>query len=105
MPGPPTLDYRLFIGMCVLDIVVPRNKSHAASGDFSSMSKSTKEDVLHELMEVSKTLQATITSSTIRKNKVDDFIMLLTHEECDEKEDESEKEESGSEEVEDNSEE
>lgn len=41
------------------------------------MSKATKEDVLHELMEVSKALQVTITSSTTRKNKVDDLITPL----------------------------
>lgn len=36
---------------------------------------------MHELMEVPKTLQSTITSSTIRKNKVGDLIKLLSNKE------------------------
>ena len=67
------------------NIVVPRIKTHVTSWTFSSVSRAIKEDVLHELMEVSKALQATITSSTIRKMKVDDLIMLLTNEEDEEK--------------------
>lgn len=85
-PCPLTLEYIVFAGTHVPNIMVPRNKIHTYNEIFSSMSKATKEDILHELFEVSKGLQATITSSTIGKKKVDDWIMLLMNEEDEEKE-------------------
>lgn len=93
--GGLTLDYNVFVGTHVPNIVVQRNKSHAVRGSFTFVSKATKGDVLHELMEVSKALQETITSSTIGKKKVDELIMLLTNEEDEEKYADCEGEESG----------
>lgn len=102
-PGPLTLNYRIFVGTHVPNIMVPRNKIHVASESFSFVSKATKEDDVYELMEVTKILQATLTSSTIKKKKVDGLVMLLTNEENEENEVESEIEEFRSEEVEGNS--
>ncbi|XP_050895217.1 uncharacterized protein LOC127101818 [Lathyrus oleraceus] len=94
-PGPLNLDYKLFVGSHVADIKMPRSHSHVASGSYSSGFKTTKEEVLHELMEMSNTLQSTIISSTNRKNKMDDFIKILSNkeegeEEAEEKEENSE---------------
>lgn len=46
----------------------------------SPVFKATRKDVLLELMKVSKVLQETITTSTIRKRNVDEFIKLLIKE-------------------------
>lgn len=89
-PCPLNLDYKLFVGSHVGDIELPRSHSHVASGSYSYGSKTTKKEVLHKLMEISKTLQAKITSSTIRKNKVDNLIKLLSNGKEGEKEAEEE---------------
>ncbi|XP_057449168.1 uncharacterized protein LOC130740532 [Lotus japonicus] len=65
--SPLTIDNRLLIGTHVPDVAGMTAKSHM---------KPT-ETVLAELMEVSRTLQETITSCTIRKKNVDRFITAL----------------------------
>lgn len=95
-PCPLNLDYKLFVGSHVADIGVLRSHIHAASGSYFSSLNVTKEEVLYEPMEMTKTLQSTIIPSTIRKNKVDDLIKLLLNEE--EGEEEGEEEEDNSEE-------
>ncbi|XP_057443226.1 uncharacterized protein LOC130735143 [Lotus japonicus] len=72
--SPLTIDNMLLIGTHVPDVAGMTAKSHNGG---ASSSKPT-ETVLAELMEVSKTLQETITSFTIRKRNVDRFIKELT---------------------------
>lgn len=78
--GPLTLNYRLFVGTHVPDIVVKKHQVEAIVGDYSPVSITTIKDVLLDLIEVSKALQETITASTIRKKNVDGFIKMLTKE-------------------------
>ena len=54
---PLTLDYMLFVGTHVQDIVVSRNQNKFVDGNSSHLSKSTKNDVLLELNEVSKSIK------------------------------------------------
>ncbi|KAK2397820.1 hypothetical protein QL285_059358 [Trifolium repens] len=61
-----SFDYKLFVGTHVPDIVFLKMKEAAeASG---SMPRANKEDVLAELMQISKTLGETIKTSTARNN-------------------------------------
>ncbi|KAI5442932.1 hypothetical protein KIW84_011823 [Lathyrus oleraceus] len=64
----------LFLGVVIL------LTGQTIGGNSSPVSKTTKKDVLLELMEVSKALQMTITSSTIRKRNVEKLIKMLTKE-------------------------
>ncbi|KAK2382132.1 hypothetical protein QL285_069685 [Trifolium repens] len=70
-----SFDYKLFAGTHVPDIVFPKMKEAAeASG---SMPRANKEDVLAELMQISKTLGETIKTSTARKQHVDNLIKSI----------------------------
>lgn len=77
---PMTLDNKQFVGKRVQDIMVPQHQTQAAGGSSALISKSTINNVLLELMEESKSLQDTITSSTIRKKKIDALISLIKKE-------------------------
>lgn len=90
---PLTLENKLFVRTHVPYIVV-KHQSKNPSENSSSVSKATKKEVLHGLMEVSKAQQATLITSTTRKNKVDELIDLMTNEKEgeDEEEFDSEKE-------------
>ncbi|KAI5394588.1 hypothetical protein KIW84_061286 [Lathyrus oleraceus] len=93
-PLPLTLDKKLFVGTHVPNIMA-KHHGQTVSGSSSLVSKATRKDVLYELMEVSKALQVTITSSTIRKRSVDGLIKMLNKENDvkDEDEDDNEEEE------------
>ncbi|KAK2354968.1 hypothetical protein QL285_092426 [Trifolium repens] len=81
-PQDLSFDYKLFVGTYVPDIVFPKMKEAAeASG---SMPIANKEDVLAELMQISKTLEQTIKTSTARKNHVDNLIKSIMEEEGEE---------------------
>ncbi|XP_057418623.1 uncharacterized protein LOC130712824 [Lotus japonicus] len=70
-------DYRLFAGPHVPDIVLSAARgSTSASG--TKAPGSSKEDVVAELQEISKTLQETIQSCNLRKLNVDQLIKALT---------------------------
>ncbi|KAK2361922.1 hypothetical protein QL285_087027 [Trifolium repens] len=73
-----SFDYKLFVGTHVPDIVFPKMKETAeASG---SMPRTNKEDVLAELMQISKTLEQTIKTNTARKTHVDNLIKSIMEE-------------------------
>ncbi|KAK2382168.1 hypothetical protein QL285_069716 [Trifolium repens] len=73
-----SFDYKLFAGTHVPDIVFPKMKEAAeASG---SMPRANKEDVLAELMQISKTLEQTIKTNTTRKAHVDNLIRSIREE-------------------------
>ncbi|KAK2402583.1 hypothetical protein QL285_052086 [Trifolium repens] len=70
--------YKLFVSTHVPDIVFPKMKETAeASG---SLPRANKDDVLAELMEISKTLGETIKTSTTRKAHVDNLIKSIMQE-------------------------
>lgn len=104
--GPLNLDRKMFVRTHGPYIMV-KHQGQTVGENSSYLSKATKKDVLYELMEVSKDLQATISASTTKKKKVDELTNLMTNEKEgeDEEEVDSEKEESGSEEDEFGSEE
>ncbi|CAI8605947.1 unnamed protein product [Vicia faba] len=62
-------------------------------GNSSPVTKSTRKDVLLELMEVSKAMQETLNASTIRKRNVDRLIKMWTKEKYIEEEEEFDSEE------------
>jgi hypothetical protein len=71
-------DYKLFVGSHVPDIVFSKGKEAGeASG---SLPRANKDDVLAELMEISKTLGETIKTSTTRKAHVDNLIKSIMQE-------------------------
>lgn len=55
--------------------MVSRKKDKVIDGNFSPLSKFTKNDVLLELKEVSKAHRETIRSSTLKKKNVDKIII------------------------------
>ncbi|KAK2374760.1 hypothetical protein QL285_075700 [Trifolium repens] len=71
-PQVQSFDYKLFAGTHVPDIVFPKMKEAAEASDF--MPRANKEDVLAELIQISKTLEQTIKTSTARKNHVNNLI-------------------------------
>lgn len=75
--GALTLDYMLFIGTRVPDIIVTKYQGEVIGGKYSPVSKATRKDVLLELIKVSKALQETIITSTTRKRNVDGLIKML----------------------------
>ncbi|KAI5421847.1 hypothetical protein KIW84_045330 [Lathyrus oleraceus] len=75
-----TFDYKLFVGIHVLYILVTKYQDQSVVGNSYQLSKSTKKDVFLELMEVSKALQETFDVSTIRKKNMDNFIKMMTME-------------------------
>ncbi|MCI15858.1 envelope-like protein, partial [Trifolium medium] len=77
-PAPLTFDYRLFVGSHVPDIVI--SKTHDGTGTSASLTKATKDEVLAELLEVSKALGETIKASTTRNMHVDNLIKSMTKE-------------------------
>ncbi|KAK2369594.1 hypothetical protein QL285_082716 [Trifolium repens] len=77
-----SFDYKLFAGTHVPDIVFPKMKEAAEASD--SMPRANKEDVLAELIQISKTLEQTIKTSTARKNHVDNLIKSIMEEEGEE---------------------
>ncbi|PNX62475.1 hypothetical protein L195_g061163 [Trifolium pratense] len=66
------------VGSHVPEIVIPKRKD--SSGTSCYLSKVTKDEVLAELMEVSKALEETIRTSTERKIHVDNLIKSMTKE-------------------------
>ncbi|XP_058747186.1 uncharacterized protein LOC131620197 [Vicia villosa] len=78
--GPLKLDYMLFVGAHVSNIVVRRYQGQSVYGNSSPLSNSTRKDVLVELIEVSKFLHKTIRESTIRKKNMDELIKMMTKE-------------------------
>lgn len=62
-----TLDYRIFVGTHVLNIVVSKNQDKYVDGNSSPLSKYTKKDLLPKLKEDLKAFEETIISSTLRK--------------------------------------
>lgn len=78
---PLTLDYKLFVGIHVPEIMVSRNPDKVVDGNSSPLSKSTKKDGLLKLKEVSKSLEETIRSSTLRKKNMDRLIKMMSKEE------------------------
>ncbi|XP_057444308.1 uncharacterized protein LOC130736499 [Lotus japonicus] len=75
--APITLDHRLFSWPHVPDIAVPSSRTYASA----PVSKSGRRAIIDELQAVSKALQKTITTSTARKLKVDEFVLKLQEEE------------------------
>ncbi|MCI37376.1 envelope-like protein, partial [Trifolium medium] len=73
-------NYRLFAGTHVPDIVVSNRNDKDDAGTSAPLTKSTKDEVLSELIEVSKALGETIRTSTIRKIHVDNLIKSITKE-------------------------
>jgi hypothetical protein len=71
-----SLHYRLFAGTHVPDIVVISGQGAGSS--------TSKEEILAELKEMSKTLEETIKSSTERKISVDNLINALSAQKKDE---------------------
>lgn len=92
MTVPLTFDYRHFVIIHVPDIVVTKHQDQSTDGNSSPLSISTRNDVLLDLMEVSKALQETIKSITIRKNNVDNMIKMVTKEKEVEEEEEADSE-------------
>ncbi|KAK2374853.1 hypothetical protein QL285_075787 [Trifolium repens] len=70
-----SFDYKLFAGTYVPDIVFPKMKEAAEAS--SSLPRANKDDVLAELMQISKTLGETIKTSTARKQHVDNLIKSI----------------------------
>lgn len=86
--GPLTLDTKLFVGTHVPKIVVIKHHGQTGGANSSPISKFKRKDVLLELVEVSKSLQEIITTSTIGKRNMDRSIKMLTKEKKVEVEDE-----------------
>src|ERR1044072_5177808 len=74
---PLNFDYRLFVGTHVNDIEIPSARDSDHPG---SVSRSTKENILPELIATSKTLQETIRISTEQKLKIDKLIQQIMQE-------------------------
>lgn len=74
---PLTLDKKLFVGIHVPNIMV-KYQGQSASENSSPISKATIKYVLLGLIEVSKYLQETIISSTIRKRNFDGLIIMFS---------------------------
>lgn len=77
---PLTFDMKLIGGEHVPNIMVNHNKSQVVGVSSSSISKSIRTRVLFVLKEMSDDLQDTISSSSLRKQKVDDLINLMKRE-------------------------
>jgi hypothetical protein len=93
-PLPLNFDYKLFVGSHLLDIVIPKDKD--IFGPSHHLPKTNKEEILAELMEVSKTLGETISISIARKAHVDNLSKSMMQEpEDEEREDEAGKEDWG----------
>lgn len=85
---------KLFVRTHVPDIATTKHRGQTSGRISSPISKAIRKYVFLELMEVSKALQETNTSSTIKKMNVDVFIEMLTKEkDAKKEEDDSEKEE------------
>lgn len=92
-PLPLTLGKKPFVGRHVPETMV-KHQGQTPGGSSSLVSKATKKDVLLELIEVSKSMQETISASTTKKKKVDELIKILNKErETDEKTYDSEEKE------------
>ncbi|XP_057452268.1 uncharacterized protein LOC130744091 [Lotus japonicus] len=70
-------DYRLFVGTHVSDIMLSAAKGPASTSG-TKAGGSSKDDILAELRAVSKSLDATIQASKIRKKSVDKLIQVLS---------------------------
>ncbi|XP_057444279.1 uncharacterized protein LOC130736466 [Lotus japonicus] len=70
-------DYRLFVGTHVPDIMLSAAKGPASISGTQACGTS-KDDILAELRAVSKSLDATIQASKIRKKSVDKLIQVLS---------------------------
>ncbi|KAI5385329.1 hypothetical protein KIW84_072070 [Lathyrus oleraceus] len=68
---------KLFIGTRVLDMVMLKHKGQIIGGNSSPIAKPTRTNVLLVLKETSTDLQDTITSSSLRKQEVDELISLM----------------------------
>jgi hypothetical protein len=60
------------------------SKGKEAAEASSSLPRANKDDVLAELIQISKTLEQTIKTSTARKNHVDNLIKSIMEEEGEE---------------------
>ncbi|XP_057452421.1 uncharacterized protein LOC130744245 [Lotus japonicus] len=74
---PLNFDYRLFVGTHVPDIVLNAPKDAPSGNGTKGVTGTGKDDILAELKEISKTLQATIQASKVRKHNVDQLIKML----------------------------
>jgi RNase P/RNase MRP subunit p29 len=72
--SPLNFDYRLFVGTHVRDIEDQPAKEAGISG---MVSEPVKEDLLSELIDISKALQETISICTAKKTRIDKLIMQL----------------------------
>ncbi|XP_057415249.1 uncharacterized protein LOC130710081 [Lotus japonicus] len=74
---PLNFDYRLFAGTHVPNIVLNAPKDAPSASGTKGVTSTGKDDILAELKEISKTLQATIQASKVRKHNVDQLIKML----------------------------
>ncbi|XP_057452469.1 uncharacterized protein LOC130744298 [Lotus japonicus] len=74
---PLNFDYRLFAGTHVPDIVMNAPKDGPGASGTKGVAGTGKDDILAELKEISKTLQATIQASKVRKHNVDQLNKML----------------------------
>jgi hypothetical protein len=67
--APLTFDYKLFVGSHVPDIMITKDQDTA--GASSSLTKTSKEDILAKLKEISRSLGESMKESEVRKKNVD----------------------------------
>ncbi|XP_057443264.1 uncharacterized protein LOC130735203 [Lotus japonicus] len=75
-PLPLKFDYCLFVGTHVLDIQLS-TKGEASASRSKKVTGNSKEDILAELIEISKALQDIIQASKVRKHNVDKLIRMM----------------------------
>ncbi|XP_057418471.1 uncharacterized protein LOC130712669 [Lotus japonicus] len=77
-PLPLNFDYHLFARTHGLDIMLSVAKGNASASGSKKVSASIKEDILAELIKISKTLHDTIQASKVRKHNVDKLIRMMS---------------------------
>lgn len=72
---PLNFDRKMFIRIHISDIMAPQVQD--GGRNYPLISKATKNNMLIQLIEVSKALQDTINATTARKEKIDALISLM----------------------------
>jgi hypothetical protein len=67
--APLTFDYKLFVGSHVPDIMITKDQDTA--GASSSLTKTSKDDILAKLKEISRSLGESMKECEVRKKNVD----------------------------------